>query len=60
MKRTRQTVTDSYASAFAQLGGLARAAKLSKARKAEIGSLAAKARWAGHVRKGKPRPKRRA
>lgn len=49
----RQTVTDSYASAFAQLGGLARAAKLSKTRKAEIGRLAALARWAGHVKKTK-------
>ncbi len=49
----RQTVTDSYASAFAQLGGLARAAKLSKARKAEIARAAAVVRWAGHTPKTK-------
>ncbi len=56
----RPTVTDTYASAFAQLGGIARAAQLSKARKSEIGQIAAKARWFGHVRKNKPRSKRKA
>lgn len=53
MRRTKTTVTDSYAAAFAQSGGLARAAKLSKARKSEIAKAAAAARWAGHTPKRK-------
>lgn len=54
----RATIVDSYASAFAQLGGIARSAQLSKARKSEIGSIAAKTRWAGHIPKRKPRSKK--
>lgn len=47
----------SYASAFASLGGKARAAKLSKARQSEIGQTAAAARWAGHRKKNRPTQK---